>query len=295
MTDRDRELMQQALEALDSGVDVQMGRVVWTEYDSELVEQAITALRERLAQPEKADPQIVWCDCGDGITPNSGAKCGNCLAAEAASAQPEQAAMSFYDGNGRRFAHLPARTHWEGCEEVHPECKKPEFIKHEEGGDGWSDWVCPDPDDYLIKCCDCGLVHEAQFRVVKYAPAPSEECEIVNDPNLQAVFRMRRSERWTPDDTAYRPGGLAQPEQEPVAWMDEFGNVFPLGAQRGPKHLNEPMKPLYTTPPQRKPLTDEEIMDNWLKVMWAVGDKNKLPIPEFARAIEQAHNIKGEA
>ena len=46
---------------------------------------------------------------------------------------------------------------------------------------------------------------------------------------------------------------LAQPEQEPVAWIDEFGNVFPLGAQRGPKHLNEPMKPLYTAPPQRKP------------------------------------------
>lgn len=43
---------------------------------------------------------------------------------------------------------------------------------------------------------------------------------------------------------------------------------------------------------QRKPLTDEEIMDNWLKVMWAVGDRNKLPIPEFARAIEAAHGIK---
>ena len=54
---------------------------------------------------------------------------------------------------------------------------------------------------------------------------------------------------------------LAQPKQEPVAWMDEFGNVFPLGAQRGPKYLNEPMKPLYTTPPQRTwvGLTDEEV------------------------------------
>ena len=27
----------------------------------------------------------VWCGCGDGIMPNSGAKCGNCLAAESAS------------------------------------------------------------------------------------------------------------------------------------------------------------------------------------------------------------------
>ena len=45
--------------------------------------------------------------------------------------------------------------------------------------------------------------------------------------------------------------------------MDEFGNVFPLGAQRGPKYLNEPMKPLYTTPPAARGkwvgLTDEEI------------------------------------
>lgn len=38
-------------------------------------------------------------------------------------------------------------------------------------------------------------------------------------------------------------------QAEPVAWIDEFGNVFPLGAQRGPKHLNELMKPLYTTLP----------------------------------------------
>ena len=52
---------------------------------------------------------------------------------------------------------------------------------------------------------------------------------------------------------------LAQPEGEPVAWMDEFGNIFPLGAQRGPKYLNEPMKPLYTSPPKREPLTDERV------------------------------------
>ena len=43
---------------------------------------------------------------------------------------------------------------------------------------------------------------------------------------------------------------LSKQEQgEPVAWMDEFGNVFPLGAQLGPKWLREPMMPLYTTPP----------------------------------------------
>ena len=47
-------------------------------------------------------------------------------------------------------------------------------------------------------------------------------------------------------------------------------------------------QPLYTTPPQRKPLTDEEIMDLC----------RSLPTTQyttaFARAIEAAHGIKGE-
>jgi hypothetical protein len=85
-------------------------------------------------------------------------------------------------------------------------------------------------------------------------------------------------------------------KQEPVAWMDEFGNVFPLGAQRGPKYLNEPMKPLYTTPPaqpaQRQPLTEEEIMQTWEGVIkYAPGE---VRLKDFARAIEAAHGITGE-
>lgn len=83
---------------------------------------------------------------------------------------------------------------------------------------------------------------------------------------------------------------LAQPEQEPVAWVDEFGNVFPLGAQRGPKHLNEPMKPLYTTPPRREwvGLTDEQIVEiytNW-------ESKKGTSWADLMRAVEAAHDIK---
>jgi hypothetical protein len=86
---------------------------------------------------------------------------------------------------------------------------------------------------------------------------------MVDDPNLQAVFRMRRSEEWTPEDTAHRSGGLpmAQPEQEPVAWMDADGNVSDNN-----DHKCFPI-PLYTTPPQRTwvGLTKEEIaeFDAW--------------------------------
>ena len=48
-----KEALKLALEALNSGVDAQVGRVVWTEYDSCLIVEAITAIKEALAQPEQ--------------------------------------------------------------------------------------------------------------------------------------------------------------------------------------------------------------------------------------------------
>ena len=83
---------------------------------------------------------------------------------------------------------------------------------------------------------------------------------------------------------------LAQPEQEPVgeivdaiegAFKCSFTKMLPVSTK------------LYTTPPQRKPLSDEEISDLWCKVSntdFVTGDTHV-----FARAIEAAHGIKGEA
>lgn len=49
---------------------------------------------------------------------------------------------------------------------------------------------------------------------------------------------------------------LAQPEQEPVAWakFSKKGNIIDLLSKP-----DDDYTPLYTTSPQRKPLTDEEI------------------------------------
>lgn len=58
--------------------------------------------------------------------------------------------------------------------------------------DGFSNWVCPKPIGYLMQCCDCGLVHEAEFRVAKYKSENSDEFAVVDDANTQAQFRMRR-------------------------------------------------------------------------------------------------------
>ncbi|MFM7009711.1 MAG: hypothetical protein ACKO0Z_10335 [Betaproteobacteria bacterium] len=98
---------------------------------------------------------------------------------------------------------------------------------------------------------------------------------------------------------------LAQPEQEPVAFMfqhDEVGRcVFSPNDSKDPVdtflqlnpryHL---VGPLYTTPPQRQPLTDEQIA---VACGW-MPEKGCKPLPnelKIARAIEAAHGIKGEA
>ena len=76
---------------------------------------------------------------------------------------------------------------------------------------------------------------------------------------------------------------------EPVAWMRTSGTGSPVVTEALLVEMPEMrwnfQQPLYTTPPQRKPLTDEEI--NAL-------DYSGTRI-EFVRAIEAAHGIKGEA
>lgn len=59
---------------------------------------------------------------------------------------------------------------------------------------GWCDWVHPKP-GYLMKCCDCGLVHEVQFkavRVTKKKRGGWVEFEDVEDPDVSVVFRAKR-------------------------------------------------------------------------------------------------------
>ena len=94
----------------------------------------------------------------------------------------------------------------------------------------------------------------------------------------------------------------AQPEQEPVAWCVYCDGQFNLNIFRVkdvadvkkvrldleyPNHKRK-VVPLYTSPPQRKPLTDEEII---LIVAECASSHQHTDI-HFARAIEAAHGIK---
>jgi len=139
-----------------------------------------------------------------------------------------------------REAALMALEAWEPSDTAHrPGGLQQDFTKHEvESFDDWSGWVNPDPEQYFMKCCDCGLVHEMQFKVAKYSEG--DKCEFVADADLQAVFRARR-----------------------------------------------------TTPPQRKPLTDDEI-DGLMADTWGGACIAPQSAPAFARAIERAHGIGGK-
>ena len=81
-----------------------------------------------------------------------------------------------------------------------------------------------------------------------------------------------------------------RPEPEPVAWINEHGHI-----DRGLDAILDPTgwTPLYTAPPQRKPLTDQEAKVLWADVyepghhLWVIAER-------FARAIEAAHGIGGD-
>jgi hypothetical protein len=87
----------------------------------------------------------------------------------------------------------------------------------------------------------------------------------------------------------------AQPEQEPVAHC----KVRPLrGDESFPKveidWVNQPVPgPLFTTPPQRKPLTNGEIYTAYITATnQTLRAQDERLAFVFARAIEAAHGIK---
>ena len=83
---------------------------------------------------------------------------------------------------------------------------------------------------------------------------------------------------------------LAQPEQEPVAILHRYPSKCRMTVEYTDEitEVREGSWPLYTTPPQRKPLSDEQII---LIVAECAASHQHTDI-HFARAIERAHGIK---
>ncbi len=141
-----------------------------------------------------------------------------------------------------------------------PEGLPQDFVRHEvDTPDDWSEWVCPDPTQYFMKCCDCGLVHEMQFNIVKYSEG--DKCEDFDDPYVQAVFRARRVE---------------QAERQESYWQEEARRYAGNADFWREKAKRQPL-----TEEQLKPIADEYriLFGGW--------------VVDFARTIERAHGIGG--
>jgi hypothetical protein len=211
-----------------------------------------------------------------------------------------------------------------------------EFIKHEvESPDDWSEWVCPNPDEYFMKCCDCGLVHEVQYRVARYGEG--DYCELVEDKDVQAQFRMRRRTPPNPEVKNEKPWvcecgadsynackcvfkAALEAKDEPVDFEAIIDDIEAIDCRyRGDPSYDRDAywmrdevvatvkrhASFYTTPPpvaephKRKPLTDEEIdalYEKHIADCWdSIEDQMGDPVRIMSRAIEAAHGIKGEA
>ena len=122
----------------------------------------------------------------------------------------------------------------------------------------------------------------------------ADELDMVDDGSGNMVFRKEQA-------IAAIKKALAQ-EQEPVAWGvfdDNLHDMFFAKEEAQEmvrlKGDGSTVKPLYTTPPQRKPLTDEEIWKFWWsrpEVPESEDDSMEEEFVAAVRAVLAAHGIK---
>jgi hypothetical protein len=117
------------------------------------------------------------------------------------------------------------------------------------------------------------------------------ECDHHRAQRQSEYERGRRQGITDVHDSLRREQG-ANGDAEPVAWMDEFGNAFPLGANKGAGSWRDEHKRnwrlLYTRP--SRPLTDEQlerIADHAFDDVATRGMTDMECLLYFARAVER--------
>jgi len=78
-----------------------------------------------------------------------------------------------------------------------------------EKSNGWTDFVSPKMEGYRLACCDCGLVHDLQFRVVEVLEHLPNGTWVHSDPldpsKYKIQFRARRNRRSTAQIRRHKP------------------------------------------------------------------------------------------
>ena len=70
---------------------------------------------------------------------------------------------------------------------------------------GFTRWVNPDMASYLLACCDCGLVHEMQFRAFERTAVRKDgsyRLRVLGPSKYGVRFRARRAARYTARERA---------------------------------------------------------------------------------------------
>lgn len=67
-----------------------------------------------------------------------------------------------------------------------------------EGKNGWSRWVQPVMRNYIMACCDCGLAHRMEFRVIRVEKKYADGRIVGKKVKGHIIhFRAKRAKRYT--------------------------------------------------------------------------------------------------
>lgn len=70
------------------------------------------------------------------------------------------------------------------------------FETHEPGRGGWTQWITPVMRGYLMRCCDCGLIHEIQFKIIQQTSREAKDgtwtAKKPRANGLRVAFKARR-------------------------------------------------------------------------------------------------------
>ena len=122
--------------------------------------------------------------------------------------------------------------------------------------------------------------------VLEYIPDNINKAAAAELRRLHAECEHHKA--WVAHITAENKSLEAQ--RDPVAWMhtNAVGHVY---FRKKPQDRVFNPQPLFTAPPQRKPLTEEEIAElGWQEQLLLVCDGLD-ELTEIARAVERAHGI----
>jgi hypothetical protein len=72
-------------------------------------------------------------------------------------------------------------------------------VKGDNGRKQWSDWITPVMRGYLMACCDCGLVHEIDFKTVEVTKKRKKDWlyRVLPRTKFRVALKARRAERHT--------------------------------------------------------------------------------------------------